>query len=107
MNRPVSSKKKQRSKSPSHATPMSAPDSMTAFDVASRFSGRSGFGTPFGNDPSGSNDSFMNLNGRRAPSMFITGPAHPLPGLTHTVYGFKAEGSTYPRICSAYARLVS
>ena len=53
-NSPVSSMKKQRSASPSKAAPRSAPSSRTLPITNSRFSGRSGFGSWFGNEPSGS-----------------------------------------------------
>jgi hypothetical protein len=53
-NSPVSSTKKQRSASPSNATPKSAPSSSVFETMNSRFSGRSGFGSWFGNVPSGS-----------------------------------------------------
>ena len=51
---PVSSTKKQRSASPSNATPRSAPSSRVFETMNSRFSGRSGLGSWFGNVPSGS-----------------------------------------------------
>ncbi len=53
-NSPVSSTKKQRSASPSNATPRSAPSSLTLPMMNSRFSGSSGFGSWLGKDPSGS-----------------------------------------------------
>ena len=53
-NSPLSSTKKQRSASPSNATPKSAPSSRVFRTMNSRFSGRSGFGSWFGNVPSGS-----------------------------------------------------
>ena len=53
-NSPVSSTKKQRSASPSNATPRSACSSETVAVMNSRFSGRSGFGAWFGKVPSGS-----------------------------------------------------
>ena len=53
-NSPVSSTKKQRSPSPSNATPRSAPSSSVLRTMNSRFSGSSGFGSWFGNEPSGS-----------------------------------------------------
>ena len=49
---PCSSKKKQRSKSPSKVTPKSALFACMTSDVAAWFCGRRGFGIPFGNvDP--------------------------------------------------------
>ncbi len=51
---PSSSTKKQRSASPSNATPKSAPSEVVRATMNSRFSGSSGFGSWFGNDPSGS-----------------------------------------------------
>ena len=53
-NSPESSTKKQRSASPSYATPRSAPSSRVLRTMNSRFSGSSGFGSWFGNVPSGS-----------------------------------------------------
>src|SRR5213596_3504657 len=53
-NSPASSTKKQRSASPSKATPKSAPSSSVLATMNSRFSGKSGFGSWFGNVPSGS-----------------------------------------------------
>ena len=53
-NSPVSSTKKQRSASPSNATPRSAPSSSVLRTMNSRFSGSSGFGSWFGKLPSGS-----------------------------------------------------
>jgi hypothetical protein len=46
---PFSSKKKHLSKSPSKATPKSAFSRITAFEVVMWFSGKDGFGIPFGN----------------------------------------------------------
>jgi len=51
---PVSSTKKQRSASPSNATPKSACSSVVVRMMNWRFSGSRGFGSWFGNDPSGS-----------------------------------------------------
>ncbi len=53
-NSPVSSTKKQRSASPSKATPSWAESSNTLATMNSRFSGSSGFGSWFGKVPSGS-----------------------------------------------------
>ena len=53
-NSPVSSTKKHRSASPSYATPKSAPSSRVFAMMNARFSGSSGFGSWFGNVPSGS-----------------------------------------------------
>ena len=53
-NSPVSSTKKHRSASPSNATPKSAPSSRVFSTMNARFSGSSGFGSWFGNVPSGS-----------------------------------------------------
>jgi hypothetical protein len=50
---PVSSTKKQRSASPSKATPKSACSSSVLPMMNSRFSGRSGLGSWFGKVPSG------------------------------------------------------
>jgi hypothetical protein len=51
---PGSSKKKQRSKSPSQAMPQIGPCSAPLVAVASRHSGSSGLGMPCGKVPSGS-----------------------------------------------------
>ena len=91
---PFSSKIKQRSKSPSKATPKSAFSSRTTFAVASRFSINNGFGTPLGNVPSGLLFTFIKLNGKRFSSSSIAGPAAPLPEFTTIFNGFKALIST-------------
>src|SRR3954466_11136439 len=52
-NSPASSTKKQRSASPSKATPRSAPSSSVLRTMNSRFSGSSGFGSGVRDGPSG------------------------------------------------------
>ena len=51
---PRSSTTKQRSASPSKASPMSAPSATTAFCRSTRFAGSSGFASWLGNVPSSS-----------------------------------------------------
>ena len=107
MKPPFSSKRKQRSKSPSQAMPTAAPDSRTTFAVASRFSCRIGFGTPFGKLPSGSLNTLTISKGRCFSSALMIGPAAPLPVLTTILNGFSALTSTYVRMCLTYSSSTS
>ena len=56
-------------------------------DRAARFSSIIGFGTPFGNVPSGSWKTFTNSNGRCGSSWSMIGPAPPLPAFTTILSG--------------------
>ena len=53
------------------------------------FSTSIGFGTPFGNMPSGSCCTLMNLNGRYGSSLSTMSPAPPLPACTTTLSGLQ------------------
>ena len=100
---PCSSTTKQRSASPSNASPMSAPCSTTAFCRSRRFSGSSGLASWFGNVPSSSKYSgttSRGSSGRPAPVPSTAGavkPPMPLPASTTTLSGRMPDRSTSER----------
>ena len=93
-NSPVSSTKKQRSASPSNATPKSAPSSRVLATMNSRFSGSSGFGSWFGKVPSGSKKYGATSIGSRSSTGGSITPAIPLAASMTTRSGRIAETST-------------
>ena len=82
-NSPVSSMKKQRSASPSKAAPRSALSSSTLPITNSRFSGRSGFGSWFGNVPSGSKKYGTGSIGIRSRTGGSIDAGHPVRRVDH------------------------
>ena len=107
MKSPLESKKKHRSKSPSHAIPRSAECSTTAFDVISLFSGNKGFGIPFGNVPSGSFCILVNLRGSFSSSKSNVGPAQPFPEFVTMCMGLIVFGSMNSKSFSIYSAFIS
>ena len=103
-NSPVSSTKKQRSASPSNATPSAAFDSSVFRTMNSRFSGRSGFGSWFGKVPSGSkkNRSASTCGSRSSTGGSIT-PPMPLAASTTMWSGEIRSTSMNDRTRSMYA----
>ena len=93
-NSPVSSTKKQRSASPSYATPRSACSSSVLPTMNSRFSGSSGFGSWFGKVPSGSKKHVTASIGRRSSTGGSIAPAIPFAASMTTLSGRIAETST-------------
>ncbi len=93
-NSPVSSTKKQRSASPSKATPRSAPSSVVIRTMNSRFSGRSGFGSWFGKVPSGSKLQRTASIGRRFSTGSSIAPPIPFAASITTLSGFREARST-------------
>ena len=104
---PSSSTTKQRSASPSKASPRSAPCSTTAACRSRRFSGSSGLASWFGKLPSSSKYSGTSSIGRgsrpaaRPSTAGTVWPAIPLPASTTTLRRRPPERSTSPRRCSA------
>ena len=104
---PVSSTKKQRSASPSNATPRSAPSSSVFETMNSRFSGRSGLGSWFGNVPSGSKKYVRASIGSRSRIGGSITPAIPLAASITTVSGPIVSTSTNESTRSTYAGQMS
>ena len=92
-NSPVSSMKKQRSASPSHAMPRSAPSLRTRSMMKRRFSSSSGLGSWLGKCPSGSKLWADVRTGRRSSTGPIMGPAMPLQPSSTIESGRTAEAS--------------
>src|SRR5581483_10376917 len=106
-NSPVSSTKKQRSASPSNATPRSAPSDSVRDTMNSRFSGNSGFGSWFGNDPSGSKKHRTASTGSRSSTGGSIAPAIPFAASITTFSGRTAETSMNDSTRSTYAGQMS
>ncbi len=86
--------KKQRSASPSHAIPRSAPVSRTFAMITSRFSASSGLGSWSGKLPSGVQYSSISSGPSRSSSGPTIGPAIPLPPSSTIVSGRDIEPTT-------------
>src|SRR2546421_11424140 len=93
-NSPVSSTKKQRSASPSNAAPRSAFSSSVFATMNSRFSGSNGFGSWFGNVPSGSKKQRTASIGSRSNTRGSITPAMPFAESITTRNGLIASIST-------------
>ena len=93
-NSPVSSTKKQRSASPSKATPRSAPSSSVFATMNSRFSGSSGFGSWFGKVPSSSKKHSTTSIGSRSSTGGSIAPAIPFAASITTFSGRIFDTST-------------
>ena len=90
-NSPVSSMKKQRSASPSKATPRSAFSSSTLPTMNSRFSGSSGFGSWFGKRPVGLEEAAHGVeSGSRSRTGGSIAPAIPFAASITTLSGLIA-----------------
>ena len=107
MNSPLPSMKKQRSASPSHAMPTSAPWRTTSATMSARFSSSSGLASWFGNVPSTSKHSFVVRHGRRSNRCGATRPAMPLPASSTVVKSWITVGSMNPITCSTYGAMTS
>ncbi len=100
---PRSSTTKQRSASPSKASPMSAPVARTAACRSRRFAGSMGLASWLGKDPSSSKYSGCTVSGSPSNTAGTVRPPMPLPASTTTRSGRMADRSTRVHRCSAYA----
>ena len=96
---PVSSTRKQRSASPSKASPTSAPCSSTAACRSTRLAGSIGLASWFGKDPSSSKYSGITCTAppSREKTAGAVHPAMPLPASTTTVSGRPSTGARASR----------